>query len=432
MGLWRPVQDGGSRRRSAKPKAATAIRARRTVRSGRAARWRSTSSRAGARRGAGGLVFLSAANSRPNISAPISIRCFRTARCWCCRAGILCPMTRPGRRATSWGGARRCCGGSRGGLEPPLLIATPEAVLQRVPPREFWKDAALRVAPGTAVAEIEAFLRRTGYGLDMLVDEPGEAAVHRACHRHLPGRRARPGAHRARGRQGHPHRQLRPGKPAHLGRTAGNRARRGLRIRDPGRAGADGECARHRRAASRSLSTHYPKLDTLFDYLPGATVLIEDRSVERRAALWFEQIREAYESARPLPAAAEIGGGAGPRAPLPVRGGMGRGALPGGAGRHGAFRGACAAVRDGAQSGERLSRFYRRAARGRDGASCLRRPENAILQLAGPARRSNAAAERPRPVSGWDQVLDAQWRRHTAVARRFRCRLRAAGRTRSR
>ena len=65
-----------------------------------------------------------------------------------------------------------------GGLERPLLIATPEAVLQRVPPRELCKDAALRVVPGTELAEIEAFLRRTGYGLDMLVDEPGEAAVH--------------------------------------------------------------------------------------------------------------------------------------------------------------------------------------------------------------------------------------------------------------
>ena len=65
-----------------------------------------------------------------------------------------------------------------GGLERPLLIATPEAVLQRVPPRELCKEAALRVVPGTELAEIEAFLRRTGYGLDMLVDEPGEAAVH--------------------------------------------------------------------------------------------------------------------------------------------------------------------------------------------------------------------------------------------------------------
>ena len=73
-----------------------------------------------------------------------------------------------GRRASV---LRRLASGLATGLEPPLLIATPEAVLQRVPPRELWKDAALRVAPGTAVVEIEAFLRRTGYGLDMLIDE---------------------------------------------------------------------------------------------------------------------------------------------------------------------------------------------------------------------------------------------------------------------
>ena len=36
-------------------------------------------------------------------------------------------------------------------------------------------------------------------------------------------------------------------------------------------------------------------------------MLIEDREVEQRAALWFEQIREAHEGARLLPAAAEIG-----------------------------------------------------------------------------------------------------------------------------
>jgi transcription-repair coupling factor (superfamily II helicase) len=65
------------------------------------------------------------------------------------------------------------------GQPHPLVIATPESALQRVPPRGLWKSAALRVEAGeTSVADIEAFLDRTGYGLDMLVDEPGEAAVH--------------------------------------------------------------------------------------------------------------------------------------------------------------------------------------------------------------------------------------------------------------
>jgi transcription-repair coupling factor (superfamily II helicase) len=65
------------------------------------------------------------------------------------------------------------------GLAAPLVIATVEAVLQRMPPRSIWMNAMLRLEPGkTTLDELRIFLKRTGYGLDMLVDEPGEAAIH--------------------------------------------------------------------------------------------------------------------------------------------------------------------------------------------------------------------------------------------------------------
>ncbi|MGD9616916.1 MAG: hypothetical protein AB7H90_16555 [Alphaproteobacteria bacterium] len=202
-----------------------------------------------------------------------------------------------------------------GGLERPLLIATPEAVLQRVPPRTPRRDAALRIVPGqTSVAEIEAFLRRTGYGLDMLVDEPGEAAVHGHVVdvfpagalgpvriEHADGRVARidsydPATQRT---------------VASLPEIVLDAASEFMMPEVSG----DAEAGNPDAPAAPFLSSHYAKLDTLFDYLQGAPVLIEDRSVERRAAVWFEQIREAHEGARILPLAGETGGAA----PAPER-----------------------------------------------------------------------------------------------------------------
>ena len=65
-----------------------------------------------------------------------------------------------------------------GGLERPLLIATPEAVLQRVPPRAVAREPCCASRPEPTSPRSRRFSRRTSYGLDMLVDEPGEAAVH--------------------------------------------------------------------------------------------------------------------------------------------------------------------------------------------------------------------------------------------------------------
>ena len=194
-----------------------------------------------------------------------------------------------------------------GGLERVLLIATPEAALQRVPPRELCREAALRVAPGTELAEIETFLRCTGYGLDMLVDEPGEAAVHGHVVDIFPA-----GA-------------LGPVRIEH----ADGRVMR-IACYDPATqrtsdelpeivldaasefiaadAAEQAEADENGAPPSPWLSAHYPGLDTLFDYLPEAPVVIEDREVEQRAALWFEQIREAHEGARLLTGAVEIGG----------------------------------------------------------------------------------------------------------------------------
>ncbi|HEX2150978.1 MAG TPA: hypothetical protein VHG31_03135, partial [Stellaceae bacterium] len=65
------------------------------------------------------------------------------------------------------------------GLERPLLIATPEAVLQRVPPRAFIKQGVKSLAPGQRVdmARLVRRLELAGYVRSGTVMEPGEYAV---------------------------------------------------------------------------------------------------------------------------------------------------------------------------------------------------------------------------------------------------------------
>ena len=62
---------------------------------------------------------------------------------------------------------------------PCLVISTPDALLQRVPPRQSLAEAGLELAVGDAV-DPEALrdgLRRAGYEFDDRVDEAGECAV---------------------------------------------------------------------------------------------------------------------------------------------------------------------------------------------------------------------------------------------------------------
>src|SRR5215210_7442352 len=65
------------------------------------------------------------------------------------------------------------------GREPRILIATPDALLQRVPPKETWAQAGFVLQAGEPfdLPALEAYLDRVGYVLDERVDEPGEAAI---------------------------------------------------------------------------------------------------------------------------------------------------------------------------------------------------------------------------------------------------------------
>jgi transcription-repair coupling factor (superfamily II helicase) len=65
-------------------------------------------------------------------------------------------------------------------VAPPLLVATVEALLPRVPPPQHWAAASLRVAVGDAF-DPDGFAQRlteTGYDLDEAPDYPGGALLH--------------------------------------------------------------------------------------------------------------------------------------------------------------------------------------------------------------------------------------------------------------
>ena len=64
-------------------------------------------------RGAGrsGIVFLSTSEQQAEYLGANIHSLFPDCPVWYCRAGIRYPTTQPGRRATSWAGAPRSCGG---------------------------------------------------------------------------------------------------------------------------------------------------------------------------------------------------------------------------------------------------------------------------------------------------------------------------------
>ncbi|WP_374471059.1 transcription-repair coupling factor [Phenylobacterium sp.] len=62
---------------------------------------------------------------------------------------------------------------------PRVLVASAEALLQKVPPKKALKNAFLCVRDGERLSReaLEAFARRTGYVTDDRIDEPGEIAI---------------------------------------------------------------------------------------------------------------------------------------------------------------------------------------------------------------------------------------------------------------
>ncbi len=179
--------------------------------------------------------------------------------------------------------------------QPSLVLATADAALQRVPPRRIWADAVLAVRAGGRVRhdEIRRFLARTGYDMTGRVEARGDAADHGGVIDVFP-----PGA------LGPVRVDIEDGRVAALRsydigtqRTTGDIAEVEL---DPASEFIDVAAEGAGGRPTASLARRYGRLETLFDYLPGARV-IADAGVAERALLWLAQVREAYDARRQIP-----------------------------------------------------------------------------------------------------------------------------------
>jgi transcription-repair coupling factor (superfamily II helicase) len=171
---------------------------------------------------------------------------------------------------------------------PPLVIATAEAVLQRVPPRSVWAGATLMLRAGQplSVDDLRSFLEETGYALDALVDQPGEAAIHGQVLDVFPG-----------GALGPVRIELAEGRIA------------AINAYDPVSQRIIGSLPEvvidaaseligsvPEGDATPWLSQCYGQLDTVFDYVP-KVLLLAAPGIWDRASSWLEQSAEHYQSA---------------------------------------------------------------------------------------------------------------------------------------
>jgi transcription-repair coupling factor (superfamily II helicase) len=175
---------------------------------------------------------------------------------------------------------------------PDLLFATPAALMQRVPPAATWADAhfEFRVGDRIDVEEVAAALQRLGYIADELADAPGEFAIRGRVIDLFPAAAPRPcrieydeGAITA----------IRSYDAA----TQRSVVETDLLIVDAASEIIPCPVDEETAIAGREhhLSQYYPKLETVFDYIPDAGFVFEAQAQARAAAL-FAQIAEAFAS----------------------------------------------------------------------------------------------------------------------------------------
>ncbi|WP_244470419.1 transcription-repair coupling factor [Microvirga vignae] len=188
---------------------------------------------------------------------------------------------------------------------PRLLITSPAAVVQRVPPRELWASATFSLKTGDAFIQeaLESFLHRSGYVLDDRVDEAGEAAIRGQvidlfpANRPLPYRAEHDGSSILSIRRYDPVSQrteedvdsitLEPASEVVLSETSDDASSRDRYV-----------------GMEHRLPEYYRQLETVFDYWPDAEMVMEERAEERRQNA-MEQIADAYESRNSFRSGAE-------------------------------------------------------------------------------------------------------------------------------
>ncbi|HEX2137614.1 MAG TPA: DEAD/DEAH box helicase [Microvirga sp.] len=175
---------------------------------------------------------------------------------------------------------------------PQLVVTTPMALLQRIPPRPAWENAVLGFREGSPLspADVGTALRGLGYVLDERVDEVGEAALlGRVLDLYPAGSAAPVRIEHADGRVTAIHRYD-PVTQLTTDRLEEVAVLPVSEWIDRGDAAAE-----RRPGLEHWLPDLYGELDTVFALLPGATVSLDPGAEERLEAA-LAQIAESYES----------------------------------------------------------------------------------------------------------------------------------------
>ena len=207
------------------------------------------------------------------------------------------------------------------GIEGPFaLLTTLNAVTQRLPARETVAGASFQASVGRRIDEgaLRAWLARMGYSPSPTVTEPGDFAVRGGIidifasgHAEpvrldlfgdvLDGlRRFDPASQRTTGKLDRL--ELAPASEVILDEPSIARFRQAYRA-EFGAAGSDDplyeavSAGRKQQGMEHWLGSFHDRLETLFDYLPDAPVMLDDQTEPARAARW-EVIAEQYDHRR--------------------------------------------------------------------------------------------------------------------------------------
>ena len=201
-----------------------------------------------------------------------------------------------------------------------VLLTTLNAATQRVPARDLMREAAFTATVGNRVDEagLRAFLVRMGFVQSPTVTEPGDYAVRGGIIDIYPPGDLGPvrldlfgdvldGARRfdaatQRTTEKLDVVELAPVSEVILDEAAITRFRQNYRL-EFGAAGTDDplyeavSAGRKHQGAEHWLPLFHERLETLFDYLPDATVSLDDQSTAMRLARW-DAVTDQYETRR--------------------------------------------------------------------------------------------------------------------------------------
>ena len=199
-----------------------------------------------------------------------------------------------------------------------ILLTTLNAAMQRVPAREVLKEAAFSARVNSIIDEdaLRKFLVRMGFSQSPTVMEPGDYAVRGGIIDIFPpgesgpvrldlfgdtldgARRFDPATQRTTEKLDLV--ELAPVSEVILDEAAITRFRQNYRI-EFGAAGSDDplyeavSAGRKHQGMEHWLPFFHERLETLFDYLPGATVTLDDQLTPARVARW-DSIVDQYET----------------------------------------------------------------------------------------------------------------------------------------